>query len=242
MSTEPARTAPYTRWRVIWQRIALDLSFRSISKNLNIAAYNIFDQFRTGEVGPKPATMHDTLQKLDCHHRLYVIGLVMASPDLHLKEIVDKVHEVTGVSVDLSTICHLLAQHGLTRKKLQHVALQQTMELRSSFMASVYTFPIEMFIWIEGSNPEIWLCSLRGERAVCRKLLVRGRHVSAIVALSSQGLIALELTGGSVNDDVFFNFVRGSLISEMRPFHGSNVTIALSTSHKKWQTCSFKYY
>ena len=63
------------------------MSFRSISKNLNIAAYNIFDQFRTGEVGPKPATMHDTLQKLDCHHRLYVIGLVMASPDLHLKEI-----------------------------------------------------------------------------------------------------------------------------------------------------------
>ena len=42
----------------------------------------------------------------------------MASPDLHLKEIVDKVQEITGVSVDISTICRLLAQHGLTRKKL----------------------------------------------------------------------------------------------------------------------------
>ena len=41
----------------------------------------------------------------------------MASPDLRLKEIVDKVQEITGVSVDISTICRLLAQHGLTRKK-----------------------------------------------------------------------------------------------------------------------------
>ena len=39
----------------------------------------------------------------------------MVSPDLHLKEIVDEVHEITGVSVDLSTIYRLLTQHGLTR-------------------------------------------------------------------------------------------------------------------------------
>ena len=236
MSAEPTRTAPYAndlRWRVIWQRIALDLSFRSISKNLNIAvgtAYNIFDRFRTtGEVDPKPATTRDTLRKLDCHHRLYVIGLVMASPDVHLKEIIDKVHEITGVSVDLSTICRLLAQHGLTRKKLQHVALQRTMELRSSFMASVYTFPTEMFVWIDESGSDSkdqirrYGYALQGERAVCRKLLVRGRRVSAIAALSSHGLIALELTDGSVNGDVFFDFVRGSLIPEMRPFDATGM-------------------
>ena len=78
----------------------------------------------------------------------------MASPDLRLKEIVDKVQEITGVSVDISTICRLLAQHGLTRKKLQHVALQRTVELRSSFMASVYTFPTDMFVWIDESGSD----------------------------------------------------------------------------------------
>ena len=120
MSAELAQTAPYAndlRWRVRWQRIALDLPFRAISKKLNIVVYNIFEWFRTtAEVDPKPATTCDTLQKHDDHHRLYVVGLVMASPDLHLREIVDKVHEITGVSVDLSTICRLLAKHGLTRK------------------------------------------------------------------------------------------------------------------------------
>ena len=190
------------------------MPFRAISKNLNIAvgtAHNIFERFRTtGKVDPKPATTRDTLRKLDDHHRLYVVGLVMASPDLHLKEIVDKVHEITGVSVDLSSICRLLAKHGLTRKKLQHVALQRTMELRCSFMASVYTFPAEMFVWIDesGSDSKDQLrrygYALRGERAVCRKLLVRGRRMSAIAALSSQGLIALELTDSTVNGDIFF--------------------------------------
>ena len=241
MSAEPARTAPYAndlRWRVIWQRIALELPFKSIAKNLCISvgtAHNIFERFRTtGEVDPKPAARRDVLQKLDCHHRLYVIGLVMASPDLQLKELVDRVQEITGVSVHLSTICRLLAQHGLTRKKLQHVALQRTMELRSSFMAGVYSFPTEMFVWIDesGSDSKDQLrrygYALRGERAVCRKLLIRGRRISAIAAISSQGLVALELTDGTVNGDVFYDFVRGSLIPEMRPFDGcSPMSVAL---------------
>ena len=99
-----------------------------------------------------------------------MVGLVIVSPDLQLKEIVDKVQEITGVSVDISsTICRLLAQHGLMRKKLQHVALQRIMELRSFFVASVYTFPTEMFVWT-GSDSKDQLrrygYALRGERAV----------------------------------------------------------------------------
>ena len=40
--------------------------------------------------------------------------------------------------------------------------------------------------------------------------------------LSLQGLIALELTDGTVYGDVFLDFVRGILIPEMRPFDGSS--------------------
>ena len=204
MSAEPARTAPYgkdLRWRVIWQRIAQDLPFRTIASNLCIAvgtAHNIFERFQaTGEVDPKPATRRDSLQKLNSHHRLYVVGLVLASPDLRLKEIVDKVVEITGVSADISTICRLLAQHGFTRKKLQHVALQRTMEHRSFFMASVYTFPTEMFVWIDesGSDSKDQLrrygYALRGERAVCRRLLVRGKQLLLCHLMVSQHLSLL---------------------------------------------------
>lgn len=158
MSAEPGRTAPYAndlRWRVVWQHVALELPFRNIAKNLSISvgtAHNIFKRFQdTGEVDPKPATRRENLRKLDNHHRLYVIGLIMASPDLHLSELVSKVHEITGITVHVSTICRLLAEHGFTRKKVQHVALQRRMELRAAFMASVYMFSEQTFVWVDES-------------------------------------------------------------------------------------------
>ena len=126
----------------------------------------------------------------------------------------------------VSTICRLLAEHGFTRKKVQHVALQRRMELRAAFMASVYMFSEDMFIWVDesGSDSKDQLrkygYALCGERAVCRRLLVRGKRVSAIAALSTEGLVALELTDGSVDGDTFYDFVRGSLIPEMNPFDG----------------------
>ena len=233
MSAEPGRTAPYAndlRWRVVWQHMTLELPFRSIAKNLSMSvgtAYNIFKRFQdTGEVDPKPATRRESLRKLDSHHRLYVIGLIITSPDLHLSELVSKVYETTGIIVHVSTICRLLAEHGFTRKKIQHVALQRRMELRAAFMASVYMFSKDMFVWVDesGSDSKDQLrkygYALRGERAVCRRLLVRGKRVSAIAAISTEGLVALELTDGSVNGDTIFDFVRGSLIPEINSFDG----------------------
>ena len=64
--------------------------------------------------------------KLDCHHGLYVIELVIASPILHLREIVDKVQKIIGVWL---IFCRLLAQRALMKKKLRHVALQRTMKI-----------------------------------------------------------------------------------------------------------------
>ena len=42
MSAEPSRTKSYSedlRWRVVWQRISMDLSFRAIARNLNIFSH-----------------------------------------------------------------------------------------------------------------------------------------------------------------------------------------------------------
>ena len=103
-----------------------------------------------------------------------------------------------------STICRLLAEHGFTRKKIHHVALQRRMELRAAFVVSVYMFSEDMFVWVDesGSDSKYQLrkygYALCAERPVCRRLLVRGKRVSAIAAISTEGLVALELTDGSV--------------------------------------------
>ena len=52
------------------------------------------------------------------------------------------------------------------------------------------------------------------------RLLERGPRVSAIAAMSTDGVIAVDLHKGSVNCDVFVDFIRGSLIPNMQQFDG----------------------
>ena len=52
-STEPSRRKPYSvdiRWRVVWQHIGMDLSFRSIACRLNISVGTAYKLFELTEV------------------------------------------------------------------------------------------------------------------------------------------------------------------------------------------------
>lgn len=70
MSAEPTCRAPDLRWRIVWQRIAKDLTFERIAQNLGICtatASNIFKIFEatTGEVDPKKPSKRPEIRKLD---------------------------------------------------------------------------------------------------------------------------------------------------------------------------------
>ena len=85
-----------------------------------------------------------------------------------------------------------------------------------------------MFIWIDETGSDLkemlrrYGYTLRGEHAVCHRLQVRGQWISAIAAISSDGLLGVELTTGSVNGEKFYNFVHGTLITAMLPFDGTS--------------------
>ena len=51
-----------------------------------------------------------------------------------------------------------------------------------------------------------------GEAPIYNRFLVRGKRISAIAAICSEGVIDVEFTTGSVNGDKFLDFVRGSVI------------------------------
>ena len=144
--------------------------------------------------------------------------MILDCPTLQLSEIAAKVEEISGTTVSISTLCRLLHSYGMTNKKLQHVAQHRCLDLRASFIASVFTFSKEMFMWVDetGSNIKVMLMkngyALRGERAICHRLLVRGQHISSISAMCTEGILAVELTTDSVNRDKFFEIIRGSLI------------------------------
>ena len=67
MSAEPNRKAPYSsdmRWRIIWQKFGMDLTYRQIARNLSISigtVHNVLKLFEeTGEVSPKKPEREDT--------------------------------------------------------------------------------------------------------------------------------------------------------------------------------------
>lgn len=237
MSAEPQRTKAYSldlRWRIIWQKLGMGLSYRTIASHLNISvgtAHNIFRLFeQTGSVDAKKPRKRPECCKIDDHHQLYIISLVLENPSMYLGEISSEIKDVTGVRLSASGICKLLAKYGFTRKKVQHVALQRCLEYRASFIADICSYPKEMIVWVDetGCDKRNLLrkygYSLRGERAVCHRMLVRGTRISTVAAISSTGLVGLHITTGTVNGDVFSDFIKGTLIPNMLPYDGFNPT------------------
>lgn len=238
MSAEPGRTKAYSpdlRWRVVWQRIAMELSYRDIAERLCISvgtAYNTFQLFqRTGSVDAKPPSKRPDLCKLDDHHQLYIISMVLDNPTLYLGEICTAIKDVTGTVVVPSTVCKLLGRYGFSRKKIQHIALQRNLSQRASFIANISCYPKEMLVWVDETGCERrdllrkYGYSFRGMRAECKRLLVRGTRISAIAAMCwDKGILDVEMTSNSVNGEMFCDFVRGTLIPCMLPFDGLSPT------------------
>ena len=218
----------------MWQRLALELTFKQIASRLNIAvstAKSIYSLFEiTGDVEPKLTNdSRRELRKLDDHMELFILGLILKKPSLYLSEVCDKVEEMSGIQVSQATICRLLKRHGLTRKRIRLVALQRSDSLRGSFISQVLLYKRDLFVWVDETGCDRRNCmrkygyAIRGEAPKCHRILVRGQRISAIAAISTEGLVALDLkSSGSVDSGDFFDFIRGTLIPQMHPFDGSS--------------------
>ena len=127
-----------------------------------------------------------------------------------------------------STVCRTLRKLGYTRKKVQQIARQRCQKFRSAFLAQVLQYPREFFVWVDETGCDLrtnirrFGYSLLGQSPQYTRLLTRGKRESAICAMSSEGLVGVELKTGSVDSDVFFDFVVGMLIPNMQPFDGLN--------------------
>ena len=234
MSAEPYRKAPYSPdlgWRVVWQRLGMDKSYREIAKCLQISngtAHRIFKKFETtGEVSSVKLTEMHNFRMLDDHHELLILGLVADNPCLYLRELSQMIFTATNVRVSGSTICRALKKNGFTRKKAQQVARQRCIEYRAMFMARVLQYSSEMFVWIDetGSDARTNIrkfgYAIIGEAPIYHRFLTRGKRISAIAAICTEGVIDVELATGSINGEKFIDFVRGCVIPNMHPFDGT---------------------
>ena len=210
----------------------MNLTYEKIATNLNIAvstAYSIFMRFQlTGEVRPVQNKQRREIRKLDVHEELYTIGMVLDCPSMYLSEVCHKLEEASGVMVTPPTICRLLRTYGITRKKIQQVALQRCYTLRGAFMAQCLLFNPDQFVFIDETGSDArnhirkYGYATRGMTPQCKRMLSRGQRVNAIAGMSTDGVVAVEVTNSTVDAEVFFDFARRSLIPNMLPFNGSN--------------------
>ena len=234
MSAEPGRKLPYSPdigWRVVWQRLGMEMQFRDIASRLQIAtstAHRIFKHFEeSGDVAPQKQPSRPHTRKVDDHHELLTTAIVIENPCMYLGEICQRIKEATGAQVSGSSVCRILQRNGYTRKKVQQVARQRSVDYRAAFMAQVLQYDPEYFVWVDETGSDarnqmrMFGYALLGLTPVYHRFLVRGKRISAIAAISSSGLVGVELTVGSVNAEKFADFIKGTLIPEMEPFDGS---------------------
>ena len=232
---ENKRTKGYSadmRWRMVYQAKVLEKTYREIAESLNVDKSTVsrtvalFDS--TGDVARKDHPPNLGTRVLTNIDKLFILELVIDRPGVYLREIQDELTVETGTLADTSTICRFLHASGFTRQKLCLSAKQRIDSLVAQYQMdiSVYSGHPELFVFVDETGADRRDCirrfgySIRGKPAV--KHLYRGERVSAIAAISYDGLLDCYTTLGSVDADKFKHFIDQSLIPNLQPFNGVN--------------------
>ena len=151
---------------------------------------------------------------------------VLETPTVYLGELQNIIQDATGNLVSLSTICRTLQQWFHFSRKIRAIALQRSDDERACYMAKICVYDPSLFDE-SGSDRRnatntMYGNSLRGETPCTFQFLSRGKRISAITALSNDGLLACTLHEGSINGAIFVNFLRTYLLPHLLPFNGTN--------------------
>lgn len=234
-SCERMRCSPYSediRWRIVWQRFALDHSLARIAENLAISAptvKRILQKFEvSGGVSKKVYPADKARRKISEPVKFFILHLLLRRPGIYLREIVSEVKASFQLEITESAVCKFIQKMNFTRQKLTNFAIQRDEGLRQEFKNDVALYPTNTLIFVDETGTDRTDAirkigySLRGHPIKAHKLLVRGEHITAIAAISMGGMEALRIVKGSVDGDVFYDFVCEDILSKLRPFDGIN--------------------
>ena len=236
-SCEPNRTSPYTadlRWRMVYQKEVKGKSCRQVAESLSIDPSTVsrtmalFDASGTVDKRKHPPNRGTAvLTEID---KIIIIESVLDKPDILLREIQKTLTSETGTRVDISTIWRFLQISNITRQKMVMIAKQRSDILRAEYLLDMKAFQghPEMLVFVDETGADRRNClrrygySLRGQPAISKKLLVRGQRVSAIAAMSTEGILDCYTVAGSVDSGKFVDFIQEALLPNLQPFDGIN--------------------
>ena len=154
-SCEKGRRSPYSedlRWRMVWQREVLGLSYRTVARNLNVDSSTVFRVVRhfniTGSVHPKCRSAA-TNEILTDSVKLIILTLVLTVPGIYLREMVRELEFVYSVEVHRSTICRFLKSTKFSHQKMRLIAINQCKLLRERFVNDVSLYLPQTLIFVD---------------------------------------------------------------------------------------------
>lgn len=217
---------------MVWQREVLKYKYEVIAANLNVdksTVWRIVKIFNeTGQVDKKVYPKENCYRILTSPLEFMILHIVLRCPGVYLREIQTEVWEETGATVSTTSICRFLQRVGFSRQRIKHVALQRDEQLRSKFVSDVSLYSADMLIFLDESGSDKRDClrkygySLRGKPPIQHKLLARGERVSLITFMSTAGILDCQLIHGTVDGEVFYNFLDKVLLPHLMPFDGNN--------------------
>ena len=149
----------------------------------------------------------------------FLDAIVVANPSLYLDEIQQKLKDVREVEVSIATLARALASLELTRKQITKAAYERDEELRTLWeaMMAEYNDP-EVFVALDESavdgrtGQRGYGRSRVGNPCVKRMTFLRGVRYSILPALTTDGMIALDVFEGSITKEKFLYFLREQVV------------------------------
>ena len=208
----PAKYSEDLRWRAVWLHLIRGLSVGEVADLLFMCKRSVERYLAiyhaTGSVAPREQKQHGPPRLLTEFEQVAVLQSLTTKPTMYLDELQSELHDLTGTWVHVSTICRTVHHMGLTRKKVQMVALQCSMEMQAKFMAEISMFDPHMLVWVDETGStrrnsvRAYGYSLKGTRAVTHQLRVGGKRINAIGVMSTQGMEDAYIVEENVNGDV----------------------------------------
>ena len=129
------------------------------------------------------------------------------------------------ISVHFSTI-HCKLQHaGISLKKLRKIAKERDEDLHADFMQRVAQYAPEEMIWIDETSKDEQTLIRRNSRAKkshhasMKGVFIRERRLTAVAALSMDGIVAGHVVEGSLRCADFLSFLEDAMVCFLLLFH-----------------------
>jgi len=194
-------------------------TMRTVTETFKVSlgfVHRVVDLYRRyGQVTDLDATPRRGHRTLTTTDEECILSLTRAQPSIYLDEIQQELESGCGVFVSIATISRTLARMQILKKSLLCRAAERNEELRTLWEIELAQLDDpDLFIFIDESavdnktvqRSQGW--SAVGGRSASQCTFLRGKCHSILPALSSDGIIALEIIEGSVNKERFLQFLR----------------------------------